>query len=134
MAHPADRPEEFRSDSALGAAAPWSAPGSVQPRLNRPVADRYPQIRPTSGYGDSRIRRSGPGPGAGTDHDPERSAMLTGRLVVVLSVVVGQLWALGVGVDAWMQGHTSTAWWCTGFEGLSFLIALAAWRFGPTDH
>jgi hypothetical protein len=60
--------------------------------------------------------------------------MLTGRLVVVLSVVVGQLWALGVGVDEWMQGHTSTAWWCTGFEGLSFVNALAAWRFSPSDH
>jgi hypothetical protein len=98
------------------------------------VAERYPQIRPTSGYADSRIRHSGPGPGAGADHDPERSAMLNARLIVVLSVVVGQLWALGVGVDAWMRADTSTAWWCTGFEALSFLIALAAWRFGPTDH
>jgi hypothetical protein len=34
-------------------------------------------------------------------------------------------------VDA---GHTSTAWWRTGFEVLSFLIALTAWRFGPIDH
>jgi hypothetical protein len=130
MAHPADRPD----DTLATGAAEWGAPGSAQPRLNRPVAERYPQIRPTSGYGDSRVRHSGPGPGAGTDHDPERSAMLSGRLIVVLSVVVGQLWALGVGVDAWMQGHTSVAWWCAGFEVLSFGIALAAWRFGPSDH
>ncbi len=46
---------------------------------------RYPQIRPTSEYptseyGDSRIRHGSPGPSAGTDHDPERSAMLTGAL------------------------------------------------------
>jgi hypothetical protein len=109
-------------------------PGSDEPRLNRPVPERYPQIRSTSGYADPRVVHSGPGPGAGTEQQPERSAILTARLFVVLSVVAGQLWALNVGVDAWMQGRTGTAWWCTGFEALSFLVALGAWRIGPRDR
>jgi len=109
-------------------------PGSDQPRLNRPVPERYPQIRPTSGYADARILHSGPGPGAGTEQEPERSALLTARLLVVLSIVVGQLRALSLAVDAWMEGHTGTAWWCTGFQLLSFLIALGAWRIGTQDR
>lgn len=109
-------------------------PGSDEPRLNRPVAERYPQIRPTSGYADPRVVHSGPGPGAGTEQEPERSSVLSARLVIVLSVVAGQLWALNVGVDAWMQGRTGTAWWCTGFEALSFVIALGAWWLGPRDR
>src|SRR5690242_9695059 len=109
-------------------------PGSDEPRLNRPVAERYPQIRSTSGYADSRVVHSGPGPGAGTEQEPERSSVLSARLVIVLSVVAGQLWALNVGVDAWMQGRTGTAWWCTGFEALSFAIALGAWWLGPRDR
>lgn len=38
-------------------------PGSARPELNRPVHERYPQIRATSGYGDPRVRHTGPGPG-----------------------------------------------------------------------
>ncbi|MER5750481.1 MULTISPECIES: hypothetical protein [unclassified Streptomyces] len=113
---------------------PEYRPGSAEPRLNRPVPERYAQIRSTSGYADPRVVHSGPGPGAGTEQEPERSAVLTARLLIVLSVVAGQLWALGVGVDSWMQGHTGAAWWCTGFEALSFLIALGAWSFGRRDR
>lgn len=90
---------------------PAYTPGSAQPRLNRPVHERYPQIRPTSGYGDPRIRNTGPGPGAGTEQEPERSSKLTARLVLALTVVVGQLWGLTIVVDEWMSGDTGTAWW-----------------------
>ncbi|GAA1620859.1 DUF6755 family protein [Catellatospora bangladeshensis] len=92
--------------------------------------DRYPRIRPTSGYADPRIRSTGPGPGAGVETDPERSSMLSGRLALVLSIVVGQLWAITIGLNAWMMGQTRTAWWAAAFSVASFLVALWAWRLG----
>lgn len=65
---------------------PAYTPGSAQPRLNRPVRERYPQIRPTSGYGDPRVRHTGPGPGAGTEQGPERSSKPSARLALALTV------------------------------------------------
>ncbi|MCZ4118488.1 hypothetical protein [Streptomyces sp. H39-S7] len=109
-------------------------PGSDQPRLNRPVHERYPQIRATSGYGDPRVRHTGPGPGAGTDQDPERSAKLSARLMLAITVVIGQLWALSIAVNEWMQGETAIAWWCAGFLVVSFLVVLALWLLDPKDR
>ncbi|MFH8615103.1 hypothetical protein ACH4E8_08500 [Streptomyces sp. NPDC017979] len=113
---------------------PSYRPGSADPRLNRPVRERYPQIRPTSGWGDPRISRTGPGPGAGGEQQPERSAALTARLVLAMTVVVGQLWGLTVIVNAWMQGNTGTAWWGAGFLCLSFLVVLVLWLLDPKDR
>ncbi|MDV9190272.1 hypothetical protein R6L23_18990 [Streptomyces sp. SR27] len=113
---------------------PVYTPGSAQPRLNRPVHERYPQIRPTSGYGDPRITRTGPGPGAGTEQEPERSAKLTARLTLALTVVIGQLWGLTIVVDEWMTGDTGTAWWGAGFLVLSFLVVLGLWVVDPKDR
>ncbi|MCT4356256.1 hypothetical protein M5362_24285 [Streptomyces sp. Je 1-79] len=115
-------------------ARPAYTPGSAQPRLNRPVHERYPQIRPTSGYGDPRVRHTGPGPGAGTEQEPERSSKLNARLVLALSVVVGQLWGLTIVVDEWMAGDTGTAWWGAGFLVLSFLVVLGLWALDPKDR
>jgi hypothetical protein len=109
-------------------------PGSAQPRLNRPLSERYPQIRPTSGYGDPRIRHTGPGPGAGGEQEPERSSKLTARLTLALTVVVGQLWALTVMVNEWMQGNIDTAWWGAGLLVLSFLVVLGIWLIDPKDR
>ncbi|MEV7371142.1 DUF6755 family protein [Streptomyces sp. NPDC090301] len=113
---------------------PAYTPGSAQPRLNRPVHERYPQIRPTSGYGDPRITRTGPGPGAGTEQEPERSSKLTARLTLALTVVIGQLWGLTIVVDEWMSGNTGTAWWGAGFLCLSFLVVLGIWLLDPKDR
>lgn len=113
---------------------PAYTPGSAQPRLNRPVRERYPQIRPTSGYGDPRIRHTGPGPGAGTEQEPERSSKLSARLALALTVVIGQLWGLTIVVDEWMAGDTSTAWWGAGFLVLSFLVVLGLWLIDPKDR
>ncbi|MEW1550795.1 hypothetical protein [Streptomyces tsukubensis] len=113
---------------------PSYRPGSVDPRLNRPVRERYPQIRPSSGWTDPRIRRTGPGPGAGGEQDPERAAGLTARLVLVLTAVTGQLWGLTVVVDAWMAGRTATAWWGVAFLCLSFFVVLGLWALGPKDR
>jgi len=109
-------------------------PGSDEPRLNRPVHERYPQIRPTSGYADARVTATGPGPGAGTDQQPERSAILSARVGLAITVVIGQLWALTVATDAWMRGEIATAWWSTGFSAASFLVVLLAWRISPNDR
>ncbi|MEV0269265.1 hypothetical protein AB0H43_10840 [Hamadaea sp. NPDC050747] len=97
---------------------------------NQPTHDRYPQIRPTSGYADSRISATGPGPGAGVDADPELSAMLSARTGIVLTILIGQLWALAVAVDAWMTGTVATAWWLAAFQVASFVVAYAVWRAG----
>ncbi|MER7462920.1 DUF6755 family protein [Streptomyces sp. NPDC097981] len=113
---------------------PDRGPGGDRPRLNRPVRERYPQIRPTSGYGDPRIRHTGPGPGAGTEQEPERSSKLGARLALALTVVVGQLWALTVTVNEWMQGDTGTAWWGAGFLIMSFLVVLGLWSLDPKDR
>ncbi|WP_435975230.1 hypothetical protein [Streptomyces sp. Qhu_M48] len=113
---------------------PAYTPGSAQPRLNRPVRERYPQIRPTSGYGDARIRHTGPGPGAGTEQEPERSSKLSARLTLALTVVIGQLWGLTILVDEWMAGNTGTAWWGAGFLVLSFLVVLGLWLIDPKDR
>ncbi|MGW8768527.1 hypothetical protein ACWGN5_39305 [Streptomyces sp. NPDC055815] len=113
---------------------PAYTPGSAQPRLNRPVRERYPQIRPTSGYGDPRIRHTGPGPGAGTEQEPERSSKLSARLALALTVVIGQLWGLTIVVDEWMTGDTGTAWWGAGFLVLSFLVVLGLWLLDPKDR
>ncbi|MFJ2787471.1 MULTISPECIES: hypothetical protein [unclassified Streptomyces] len=127
-------PSPSPSPSAPLPPLPVYTPGSVQPRLNRPVHERYPQIRPTSGYGDPRITRTGPGPGAGTEQEPERSSKLSARLALALTVVVGQLWGLTIVVDEWMTGDTGTAWWGAGFLVLSFLVVLGLWFLDPEDR
>ncbi|MEU6620650.1 hypothetical protein ABZ926_07660 [Streptomyces litmocidini] len=121
-------------DPAAHPRPPAYTPGSAQPRLNRPVHERYPQIRPTSGYGDPRIRHTGPGPGAGTEQEPERSSKLSARLALALTVVIGQLWGLTIVVDEWMAGDTGTAWWGAGFLVLSFLVVLGLWLIDPKDR
>lgn len=122
------------SDDANLPPRPVYRPASAEARLNRPVRERYPQIRPTSGYGDPRATHTGPGPGAGSEQEPERSSMLTARLALAGTVVVGQLWGLTVVVNAWMQGEIATAWWGAGFLCLSFLVVLALWWLDPRDR
>ncbi|MEK9520290.1 hypothetical protein MIU24_12900 [Streptomyces venezuelae] len=132
---PATHPAAPGSPAAPDAPRPPAyTPGSAQRRLNRPVRERYPQIRPTSGYGDPRVTRTGPGPGAGTEQEPERSSKLTARLVLALTVVIGQLWGLTIVVDEWMAGDTGTAWWGAGFLCLSFLVVLGLWALDPKDR
>lgn len=128
-----DAPQS-RNPQSRNPEPPEYHPGSARPELNRPVHERYPQIRATSGYGDPRVRRTGPGPGAGTDQEPERSSKLTARLALAMTVVIGQLWGLTVIVDAWMEGNTGTAWWGVSFLCLSFLVVLGLWLIDPKDR
>lgn len=129
-----DARQSWNQESPEPGAYPEYHPGSARPELNRPVRERYPQLRATSGYGDPRVRHTGPGPGAGTDQEPERSSKLTARLALAMTAVVGQLWGLTVVIDAWMEGHTGTAWWGAGFLCLSFLVVLGLWLIDPKDR
>lgn len=49
---------------------PVYTPGSAQPRLNRPVHERYPQIRPTSGYGTRGSATPDPAPAPVASRSP----------------------------------------------------------------
>jgi hypothetical protein len=77
---------------------------------------------------------SGPGPGAGGDRDPERTAADVSRIALVATVVIGQLWGLTVALNAYFEGEIATVWWLVAFEGLSFLVALGMWLLAPGDR
>jgi hypothetical protein len=77
---------------------------------------------------------SGPGPGAGGDRNPERTAADVSRIVLIATVVIGQLWGLTVALNAYFEGATATVWWLVAFEGLSFLLALGLWLLPPGDR
>ncbi|HYN18701.1 MAG TPA: hypothetical protein VEY96_11510, partial [Actinomycetes bacterium] len=75
---------------------------------------------------------SGPGPGG--DENPERAAMLAGRIALVATVVVGQLWGLTVALNAWHDRRTGQVWLLLAFQVLSFALAVAVWQAGPRDR
>lgn len=97
------------------------------------LTDRYPGLR-GSGTRDPRIRSTGPGPGAGTDQDPDRASMLSARIAIVATIVVGQLWALTVMLDSWQEGDDTQTWLLLAFQAVSFALALVVWRVGRTDR
>ena len=76
----------------------------------------------------------GPGPGAGSDRDPERTAVVLARTALVATIVVGQLWALTVALNAYFEERMATVWWIVGFEAVSFLLALGLWLMTPGDR
>jgi hypothetical protein len=80
------------------------------------------------------VRGTGPGPGAGFDRDPARSAIVMVRIAIVATIVVGQLWALTVCLNAYFLGQMHTVWWLVGLEMVSFTLALVVWRMAPADR
>jgi hypothetical protein len=97
------------------------------------LTDRYPGLR-GSGTRDPRIRSTGPGPGAGTDQDPDRASMLAARIAIVATIVVGQLWALTVMLDAWHEGDDGQVWLLLAFQAVWFMLAVVVWRAAPTER
>jgi hypothetical protein len=95
------------------------------------LTGRYPGLR-GSGARDPRIRSSGPG--AGGDPNPERASMLAARTAIVATIVVGQLWALTVALNAWQEERMGQVWLLLAFQALSFLLAVAVWLAGPRDR
>jgi hypothetical protein len=79
-------------------------PGTDEPLLPRPI-------------------RTLPGSPA-LDADEGIRTSLATRVVLAATVVFGQLWALVVGLDRYLVGHTAEAWLLFGFSGLSFLVVL----------
>lgn len=52
-------------------------------------------------------------------------AGLVTRIVLTVSVVFGQLWALVVGLDRYLLGYEGQAWGLFGFSAISFVVVLA---------
>jgi hypothetical protein len=95
------------------------------------LTGRYPGLC-GSGSRDARIRSSGPGPGG--DANPERASMLAGRIALVATIVVGQLWGLTVALNAWAEHRMSQVWLLLAFQLLSFALAVVVWLAGPRDR
>ena len=83
-----------------------------------------------------RVRAGGPGPGpgAGLERDPERAAIVIARIALVAMVVVGQLWALTVALNAYFEERMSIVWWLVAFEVVSFVVALGIWLMARGDR
>ena len=78
-----------------------------------------------------RVSRTGPGPGAGHERDPERATMLNARIAIVATIVVGQLSALTVALNRYFEHEGIAA--LLVFQVLSFLVALAVWLAVPKE-
>ena len=84
----------------------------------------------------ARVRAggTGPGPGVGVDRDPERAASVVARIIIVATIVAGQLWALAVMLNAYLSNEMRTVWWLLGFEVASFAVAFAVWWVSAADR
>ena len=112
--------------------------------MNRPPDDQLDRsqrpgplvLNPPLGKGN--VERSPapgrPAPGAGgADRFSERTLQvpLSAAIAVVATIVVGQLWALTVALDAWLDGDQTAARWILVFQAASFAVALLVWRATP---
>lgn len=62
------------------------------------------------------------------DTDEGARAGLVTRIIIVGTVVLGQLWALTVALEAYLLGEAAQAWWLAGFSVVSFaLVAVLVW-------
>lgn len=71
------------------------------------------------------------------DTDKGLRTGITTRIIIVGTIVLGQLWALTVGLEEHLSGHTERAWLLAGFSILSFAIAVVlVWLEPPArlDH
>ena len=78
------------------------------------------------------IRPLPPGPALDTD-EGVRTGVVT-RIIIVLTIVLGQLWALTVGLEAYLLGHTGQAWLLACFSIVSFVVALLLVRLDPPSR
>jgi hypothetical protein len=130
-------PPEQRPEPGVDPERPYRARGLSQYRrgdaglFDSGLTGRYPGLR-GSGARDARIRSTGPGPGSGGS--PEPASMLTGRTALVATIVAGQLWALTVALNAWLEHDMTQVWLLLGFNVLSFALAVAVWLAAPTDR
>ena len=62
-----------------------------------------------------------------------RTALVT-RIIIVGTIVLGQLWALTVALEAYLLGETAQAWWLAAFSVISFGVALLLVRLDPASR
>jgi hypothetical protein len=121
---------------------PAADPRRTAPRQrpDEPVHEPAQQpgpIRVEPPLGRGRVERSpvpGHGPGQpGTDRFAERTGQipLDAAVLLVASIVVGQLWALTVALDVWLSGEDGPVRWLLLFQALSFALSLAIWFATP---
>lgn len=65
-----------------------------------------------------------PGRPALETEEGARTALVT-RIIIVLTVLLGQLWALTVALEAYLSDHRAQAWWLALFSIVSFAIVAA---------
>jgi hypothetical protein len=53
--------------------------------------------------------------------------------VLIATIVVGQLWALTVALDAYFAEASDSVGWLLGFQALSFATALGLWLMTPGE-
>jgi len=56
------------------------------------------------------------------------------RIALVATVVVGQLWALTVALNAYFEEDMAVVWWLVAFEVVSFVAALGLWLMAPGER
>jgi hypothetical protein len=79
-------------------------------------------------------RAPGPGPGVEPADARRRQTLLVVRIALVATIVIGQLWALTVALDAYLLGEDAMVWWLLAFQVASTLVALAVWWSTPGDR
>jgi hypothetical protein len=60
-----------------------------------------------------------------------QGAALTAAILVVATIVVGQLWGLTIALESWLDHKTGAVNWILGFEALSFAVALGVLFVAP---
>jgi hypothetical protein len=135
---PGDPQEPRERDIDVDPAHPYRARQLAPYRRDAGLHDsgldgRYPGLR-GSGSRDPRVHAPGPGIGAWADREPDRAATLNARIAIVATVVVGQLWALVVALNAWLDHRTGQVVLLLGFQLLSVAVAVAVWLAGPRDR
>lgn len=86
------------------------------------------------GHPSTSAAPSHTGPGRGAGEDPGRAGPLHARIAIVATIVLGQLWALTVALNAWFQGQTTQVWVLLAFQVVSFGVALAVYLASPRDR
>lgn len=79
-------------------------------------------------------RAPGPGPGAEPADARRRQTLLVVRIALVATIVMGQLWALTIALDAYLLGEDAMVRWLLGFQVVSTLLALGVWWSTPGDR
>lgn len=94
-----------------------------------PQQSRTPQRSPSPQKSGSQQKsgsapwpiRALPGAPAEDTEANARSGLVT-RIIIALTIVLGQLWALTVALEAYLLGHTDQAWLLAAFSLVSFAV------------